>query len=408
MNISESRKLFRGLEDKTFLDAACCSIIPETSVQALHELVENCVMSPEYSSSAHHIALDMRKETAVLEAAKLLNAEPEEIALVESTTYGLNVAAMSLQLPPGSKVLTANLEFLQVAIPWSMQKDKGITVEVVPSIEGRIEVSDFEKLVDERVKMIVVSSVEWCNGWKIDLKAFGELCQKYGIYLVVDAVHHVGICDLNVKEYHIDILTAGGHKWLNSPFGCGLLYVNKELLPKINPVFWGYLNLEEPEGGWANYFGTPSITPLREWHFQTTAKRFEVGGTANYPGAVALGESLKLINAIGIKKIEDHAITLTEYLMNGLEEIGATLVTHRDIKHRSGIVVFRFYHTLEEENELLDFLHDHKVYVAMRFTSGVGGIRVSCHFFNNKEDIDRLLTVLRQAAEIKVPNYGQA
>ena len=405
MDIKEARSQFSGLADKTFLDAACCSIVPNNSIKALEEFIENCALCPEVSSSAHHIAMDARRNEAVSEAAKLLNADIEEIALVESTTYGLNVAATSLKLPPGSKVLTADLEFLQVAIPWCMQKDGGIIVEVVKSDNGRIETSDFEKAIDESTKMIVISSVQWCNGWKADLEEFGEMCKTHNIYLVIDAVHHLGINELDVKKCHIDILTAGGHKWLNAPFGCGILYINKELLNKIDSVFWGYLTLEDPEGGWATYFGTPSNTPVKDWRFTKTAKRFEVGGTSNYLGAIALAESLKLVNEIGIKNIEEYSFRLSEYLMNGLERVGAKLITHRDTKHRSGMVVFRFYNTLEEENELLSKLHKKRIYVAMRFTSNIGGIRVSCQYFNNKEDIDILLSELENAAKIKAPDY---
>ncbi len=405
MKLEEARKLYHGLDSKTFLDAACCSIIPENTKKALQDFIDMTVECPQASSSAYHVAMDQCRVFPVEQAAKLLNADMEEIALVESTSYGLNVAATSLPLPPGSKILTSDLEFLQVTIPWCMQKERGITVELVPSRNGRIEVEDYEKAIDENTRMILLSSVAWCNGWRIDLAAFSKLCQKRSIYFVVDAVHHVGICDFNTKAYHVDIMTTGGHKWLNSPYGCGILYVNKKLLPKINPVFWGYLALEEPEGGWPAYFGDPTVTPLRDWKFQSSAKRFEVAGTSNYLGAVALGQSLKLVNDIGIQNIQAHAVKLTDCLMDELEKIGATLITHRDPEHRSGIVVFRFYNTLAEENKLLDYLHIHKVYVAMRFTSGIGGIRVSCHYFNTRSDVDHLITVLKQARKKKAPDY---
>lgn len=387
------------------MDAACCSIIPEPTKKALLEFIDMCETCPQESSSAYHIAMDMRRLEPAQEAARLLNADLEEIALVESTTYGLNIAATCLELPPGSKVLISDLEFLQVAIPWTMQRDKGITVEVVPSKYGRIEVADFEKAIDDTTKMIVLSSVQWCNGWKADLEAFGRLCQQRGLYFVVDAVHHVGIVDLDTKKCHMDMMVTGGHKWLNAPFGCGILYINKDLLPKIDPKMWGYLALEDPEGGWGTYFGTPSITPVQDWKFQKTAKRFEIGGTSNYLGAIALGESLKIVNAIGISEIEKHAVELTDYLMDELESVGAFLVTHRDLEHRSGMVVFRFYDSLEEENELLRRLHANGVYVAMRFTSNVGGIRVSCHYFNNRADIDHLIAELRKAREERPPDF---
>ena len=405
MNLTEARSLWPGLETKSYMDAACCSIIPEPTKKALVEFIEMCGICPQESSSAYHIAMDMRRLEPAQEAARLLNADLEEIALVESTTYGLNIAATCLELPPGSKVLISDLEFLQVAIPWTMQKDKGITVEVVPSKYGRIEVADFEKAIDDTTKMIVLSSVQWCNGWKADLEAFGRLCQQRGLYFVVDAVHHVGIVDLDTKKCHMDMMVTGGHKWLNAPFGCGILYINKDLLPKIDPKMWGYLALEDPEGGWGTYFGTPSITPVQDWKFQKTAKRFEIGGTSNYLGAIALGESLKIVNAIGIGEIEKHAVELTDYLMDELESVGAFLVTHRDLEHRSGMVVFRFYDRLEEENELLRRLHVNGVYVAMRFTSNIGGIRVSCHYFNNQADVDHLIAELRKAREEKPPDF---
>ena len=120
---------------------------------------------------------------------------------------------------------------------------------------------------------------------------------------------------------------------------------------------------------------------------------------------IALGESLKIVNAIGIGEIEKHAVELTDYLMDELESVGAFLVTHRDLEHRSGMVVFRFYDRLEEENELLRRLHVNGVYVAMRFTSNIGGIRVSCHYFNNQADVDHLIAELRKAREEKPPDF---
>ncbi len=399
-------KEFPEVERITFLDAACVSLAPQRTVKALTDFVNYCARNDEESSSAHHVGMDAKRQKAYIEAAKLLNADIEEIALVESTTHGLNIAATSLPLEAGDKVVTTSLEFLQVAMPWCMmRKNKDIEVEVIPGRDGRFETRDFEEAIDDRTKLIVISSVEWCNGWKIDLKELGALCKEKGVYLVVDAVQHVGVNKLDVKEMPMDIMTAGGHKWLNSPFGTGILYVNKELIPKIDPAFWGYLNLKEPEGGWPAYFGNPGISPVNEWEFPDTARKFEIGGTSNYPGAIALGESLGLVNEIGIDNIEKHVFQLTEYAMDRLREVGATLVTHPDEKHRSGIVIFRFYRSMEEERKLLEEFHKNDVYVAMRFTSNIGGLRISCQYYNLEEDIDRLIDVLRKAGARKKPDY---
>lgn len=407
MNVLEARtKEFPQLEEMAFLDAACVSFPPKRSVDALVDFTYYCARNDESSSSAHHIAMDSRRQKAYLEAAKLLNADLDEIALVESTTHALNIAATSLPLKAGDKVLTTSLEFLQVAIPWCMMREThGIEVIEVPGRDGRFEVQDFAELVDEKVKLIVTSSVEWCNGWMIDIKALGEFCKEKGIYLVVDAIQHVGVYKIDVKELHVDMLTAGGHKWLNSPFGTGILYIRKDLIPTIKPAFYGYLNLKDPEGGWGNYFGTPSIKATNDWEFPDTARKFEIGGTCNYLGAIALGESLSLVNEIGIENIQKHVFSLTEYAMKGLKELGATLVTHEDPEHRSGIVIFRLYDTLEEEQEVLAEIHRHKVFVAMRFTNQIGGLRISCQYYNNESDLDKLFAVLKDIIGKKKPNY---
>jgi selenocysteine lyase/cysteine desulfurase len=407
MDLKQIRiKEFPEVEKITFLDAACVSFAPQRAVKALTDFANYCARNDEESSSAHHLGMDAKRNKAYAEAAKLLNADIEEVALVESTTHGLNIAATSLPLNEGDKVLTTSLEFLQVAMPWCMmRRKKGIKVEVVPGRNGRFETEDFERAIDSKTKLIVLSSVEWCNGWKIDLKELGNLCKEREIYLVVDAVQHLGVNKLDVKEAHIDIMTAGGHKWLNSPFGTGVLYVNKELISKIDPAFWGYLNVKEPEGGWPAYFGNPNISPVNDWVFPDTARKFEIGGTSNYPGAIALRESMSLVNEIGIEIIEKYVFELTEYAMEKLREAGATLITHADKKHRSGIIVFRFYDSMDEERKLLNELHENNVYVAMRFTSNIGGIRVSCHYYNLKEDIDRLVEVLKTAADKKRPDF---
>lgn len=400
-----ARAEFPIMEERIFLDAACVSIPPKRAIKAVVEFTQYTATCPEESSSAHHVAMDRRRQKAYDQIAELTKASPEEIALVESTTYGLNMAANSIELPTGSKILISDLEFLQVPIAWGMQKDKGIEIELIKNKDGQMLVEDYKKAIDSKVKMIVLSSVQWCNGWKTDLRALSDLCRERGIYLVVDAIHQVGALNLDLSEIHVDILTAGGHKWLNSPFGCGFLYVNRERLDQFKPMFWGYLNLGEPAGGWPAYFGTPSITPIKDWDFIETARKFEIGGTSNYVGAVALGESISLINELGIKNIEKHNIELADYLIAGLKEVGATVITPAVPGHRSALIVFRFYNDIKQENELLEELHKNNLYVAMRFTSNVGGIRVSCHFFNNREDIDTLLAQLKIAGNKKKPDY---
>lgn len=385
------------LETMTFLDAACVSFAPQRTVKAVKAFADMTAVQEEANSSAHHIAMDSLRHKAYDEAAKLLNADPEEIALVESTSHGLNIAAQGIELQDGDNIITTNLEFIQVALPWCvMRKDKNIDIRVCKTEDNRFTAKDFAALVDNKTKLIVMSTLEWCNGWQTDLKELGDYCKEKGVYLVVDAVQQLGVTKIDTKACHIDILTAGGHKWLNSPYGTGVLYVNKETLPKLKQSYAGYLNTTVPEGGWGAYWENPAAPSVNNWTFDNTARKFEIGGTSNYTGAIALGESLALVNEIGIENIEKRVREIAVYCMDRIEEIGGTLITHRDPGHFGGIVIARLYDDLDVDRMILKKLHARRIFIAQRFTDFIGGFRISCQYFNNEKDIDTMIDAMKE------------
>jgi len=397
MNIDSAREQFPGLKDKVFLDAACCSLAPKVAVEAIERFLELAMTCPLNSSTHHHMFMDEMRAKARPAAARLINAHEDEIALVESTTHGLSLAANAIPLERGDRVLISDLEFLEVAVPWLQKKKDGIEIDVVPNHEGEVRAEDFAARIKPRTRVIAISSVQWTNGYRLDLGAVSRLCRERGIWLLVDAIQQIGAIPVNVQETPVDILACGGHKWLNAPFGCGFLYVSRDAIPKLNPPLAGYLDIQDPAGGWGNYFQTPSTTPVRDYDFVSTARRFETGGTGNYPGAAGLAASLEMIHAIGQERICEHILTLTEQLIAGLESLPVELVTPRAIVNRSGIVTFSVG-SAEQNVALMKRLQADWILVSVRYTSNVGGVRVSCHFYNSEEDIQKLLTSVRNGA----------
>lgn len=396
------------LETMTFLDAACVSFAPQRAVNAVKAFADMTARQDEANSSAHHIAMDSLRHKAYVEAQKLLNADPEEIALIESTSHGLNIAAQGIPLEEGDNIITTNLEFIQVALPWCvMRKEKKFEIRVCKTEDNRFTAKDFAALADDRTKLIVMSTLEWCNGWQTDLKELGDFCKEREIFLVVDAVQQLGVTKIDTKACHIDILAAGGHKWLNSPYGTGVLYVNKETLPKLKQSYAGYLNTTVPEGGWGAYWENPAAPSVNDWTFDETARKFEIGGTSNYTGAITLGESLGLVNEIGIENIEARVREIATYCMDRIEEIGGTVITHRDPGHFGGIVIARLYDDLDVDRAILKKLHAKKIFIAQRFTDYIGGFRISCQYFNNKQDIDTMIEGMKEIiSEIgREPDY---
>lgn len=409
-DMTGARSQFPGLRGRTFLDAACVSLAPRAAVAAVAEMLVLAANCEERDASQHHLALDRLRDRAVHEGAHLLGAGIEEIALVESTTHGLNIAAQAIPFEPSDNVVIADLEFLQVAIPWVKLQGVGRISEVrmARNRDGALPVEAFAELVDERTRAVVVSSVQWVNGYRVDLEALGRLCRDSGTLLVVDAIQEVGALSLDVRRAEIDLLVAGGHKWLNAPFGCGLLYVNRETLPALVEASWGYLGLPAPAGGWPRYFATPTTTPLRAYDFPSTAKSFEINGTANYPGAVALGASLALVNELGIETVEKRVLGLARDVYEQLDRLGVRLVTRPEDGVRSGITVFEVSDELAENEAFLERLLDENIYVSLRYTSGVGGIRVSTHYFNDEGDLEQLVGAVARLAQRKLAGAVRA
>src|SRR5262245_48138115 len=139
MDIPAARALFPGTANQVFLDAACVSLLPAPADEALRRLGQALLLCPARDASAHHIALDQTADQPRREAARLIGARPEDIALVESTTHGLQAIAASVPLGAGDRVLVGDTEFLGLAVPWlPRQKRDGFHIDVVPSCGGRL------------------------------------------------------------------------------------------------------------------------------------------------------------------------------------------------------------------------------------------------------------------------------
>ena len=396
MNFESIREEFPALREKTFLDAACVSIAPRSAIKAIDEFLQRALTCPEPSATLNHIAMDDQRAAARPLIAQLINAREDEIALVESTSQGLAIAAEAVPLAAGDRVLVAAPEFMEVAIPWCQLRDRaGVELAVVPHRDGRLLVDDFAAHMTPRTRLVVVSSVQWSHGYRIDLAALSALCRQRGVWLVVDAIQQLGAVPIDVQATPVDLLACGGHKWLNAPFGCGFLYIRRERMTQLRPPLAGYLAVETPEGGWGNYFQTPTIQPVREYRYVEGARRYEAGGTANYPGAIGLAASLRIFLELGQQRIADHVWALGDALFAGLDRLAIAVSTPRARAERAGIVTFSLG-TPERNAAIVDHLLSRRVLVSLRYTAGLGGVRVACHLFNNQADIARLLEAVNE------------
>jgi selenocysteine lyase/cysteine desulfurase len=166
--------------------------------------------------------------------------------------------------------------------------------------------------------------------------------------------------------------------------------VHPRHVAELTPPGWGYLNIKTPPEGWARYFGTPDIPAVRPYEFAASARRFEVGGTSNYPGNVVLSASVALMNELGRDAIAAHIRARCDVLLDGLRRAGATVISPLGERERSSIVTFSLGDGPARDRACLEELWNRRIIISERYTAGVGGLRTSVHFFNNDDDVRQL------------------
>src|SRR5262249_7707307 len=156
-------------------------------------LAHDLVHFPARNTAEHHVGLDRTSQTARREIARLIGAATGDVALVGSTTQGLEILAAAIPLRRGDKGLVGETGFLGLAVPWLPKRETdGIVIEVIPSRGGRLLAGDFARAIDSHTRLILLSSVQWNNGFRVDLAAFSELARSRNVLLLVDVIQQLG------------------------------------------------------------------------------------------------------------------------------------------------------------------------------------------------------------------------
>jgi len=370
-DIAKIREQFPVTKSKVFLNHAAQSPLPKPIADAVRKCIDDFSNFGETSAEW----LDCGKPLF----AKLIGAKPEEIALVENTSVGLNIAANALHYTKGSKIVTTDLEYPSVVYPW-LRKSLCVKVHYVKNVDGKISLEDIEKAVDDKTVALAVSHVEYVNGFRHDLRALSEIAHKHGACLIVDAIQSAGTMPIDVKRDDVDFLATACYKWLLSPPGAGYLYVKKELIEKVEPSFVGWASVKP------QVFETVDFWDIWKLNLSETASRFEVGSPSivNFLGAK---EAIRMLLSFGIENVQKRILELTEYLIKAVEAFGLKLQTPKEGQYRSGIVNFK----IDKPKEKAENLKQKGIIVSAR----ANGIRVSPHFYNTEEEIDQLISEIK-------------
>jgi len=371
-NIEKVRSQFPITKNRVFLNHAAQSPLPKPVADAMHKYIDESSSFATYAKEYEDLGKPF--------FAKLINAETGEIAVVENTSVGMNIAANVLHPKPGSKIVTTDLEYPSVVYPF-LRKSLGVKVEYVKNVKGKVLLEDVERAVDDKTAAVAISQVEYANGFRHDMQAISEIAHEQGAYVIVDAIQSAGAVSVDVKRDNIDFLTASCYKWLLSPPGTGYLYVREELIQKFEPPFAGWASVKQ------EIFNTTDFWDIWKLELSETATRFEVG-SPSYISLVGAREALKLLLRVGIPNIERRILGLTDRLIDSIRDMNLDLQTPEEKACRSGIVNFR----VENPRQVAEELGRKGIIVSARSN----GIRVSPHFYNTEEEIDALTDEIRK------------
>ncbi len=374
IDLSKYRSEFPFTDKITFFAHASFGPLPQRSWEATKEYYD--CLRLEKIKDMDKVAFAKLDEIRVL-AAGMIKARPDEIAFATNTSYGLNVAAWGLDLKPGDKVLLSDVEFPGNTYPWTNLRQKDVKVEFVPSRNKCFDIDNLLKAIDAKTKVLAISFVQFFNGFKLDLKTIGKICEEKDVFFVVDGIQGIGNLEIDVKDCKIDLMANGGQKWLLSSPGTGFIYVSSEAKREINPSFFGWLGVD-----WELDFSDLFKFDLEPF---PSARKFEIG-TYPYSQIWTMHSSLKLLSEVGIRNIQSHNQALLDLLIEQLKKKDYHLTSPLEPDHRSCILSF----SGKDTEGLFKKLRKHSIITSLR----EGSIRVAPHFYNTADEMERLIRLL--------------
>ncbi len=310
--------------------------------------------------------------------AKFLNASKDEIAFVKNTSTGLSIIANGIKWNKGDEIIILEKEFPANIYPWLNLKKQGVKINILPERNYKYDYNELLTLITNKTRLIALSFIEYSTGFKHDLEYIGKICREKDIIFVVDAIQGMGVFPIDVRKMNISVLCADGHKWMCSPEGCGIFYIEKSLIPKVEPVLIGWNTVKNA----SNY-------DKIEFTVKENAQKYEEG-SLNLLGIFALGNMLNIINKISINYITQKVLKLSYLLFSKVDRNKYKILSPKDDKYRSSIVTIKPMH--KNVYDIYKILEKNSIFCSVRRNA----LRFSIHFYNDEEEINKVVNILNK------------
>jgi selenocysteine lyase/cysteine desulfurase len=307
----------------------------------------------------------------------LLGARPGEIALIHHTAEGMNFISHGLSLDPRDELLLLENEYPSNVYPWEHWSEKGVGLRRVPMSDNPAAfLAGFQASLGPRVRAASMSAVHWCTGMPFPLEAMGKLLAEQGAGFIVDGSQGVGMIDLDVKAAGIRYMAFSGWKWLLGPLGLGALYIDRDHLESLRPIFKGTDSVP----------GDQEYLPYKHG-WKPSADRFTIS-TGSMTDWVYFDASLAYLDALGFAQVRERIRSLSRRLADGLRTAGYGI--HGDAYPDAPSGIVSAIRPGQDAIAAARTLKDKGIIAAAR----LGRIRLAPHVYISERQIDTVVEVL--------------
>jgi len=366
---------FPVTREKIFLAHGGVCPLPRRVAQAMNDCANGGMLGDQEAFAMHRIG------EARVTGAQLLNCQPDEVALVGSTSLALSYVAAGLKFRKGDNVLIYHDDYPSNVYPWMALAERGVKVRLLNTRGlGAIRTIDVMGQVDEDTKLVALASNHFISGHRLEHDAIGKFLRERNILFCLDAIQTLGAFPTTVEN--VDFLAADAHKWLLGPCGAGVFYVKQDLQEKLNPPIYGWHNVSNP-----NFVAQDKI------EYRRGAAKFEPG-THSLVGLVGLIEAMKLALEIGVDNIAAELLRKRAWLVSVLREKGYTVLNaSQKPENASGIT--SFFDPEKNMAELYQKLADAGIVASLRGDrQGQNYLRFSPHYYTTETELQRAVAVL--------------
>jgi selenocysteine lyase/cysteine desulfurase len=372
------RERFPILQKKTYLNSCSQGALSVDVQQAYHQYL--CDWDEHGSPWERWVALT---EAARHAFCGLINAGPDEVAVTSSVSHSISALASAFDFGgERNKVVVSDFEFPTVGQIWHAQERRGARIVHVPPAGNSIPLEHFADAIDEHTLLVAITHVCYRNGALLDVPAIVELAHRKGALVMLDAYQTLGTRPIDVQQLKVDFLVGGVLKYLLASSGLAYLYVRRDLIAMLQPATMGWFSQ-------ANIFAmdnnqnTPSLT----------ARRFEAG-SPSVPNLYAAVAGVKLVQMVGLERIQREVADLTAAIKEGVMRRGFNLASPVDPDQHGALITLR----ANNVDLLVKWLAQENIIVSSRERN----LRISPHFYNNLEDVYHLIDCLTRCRALLV------